>query len=53
MNNIVVFATDDLGGAGKAALRIVKVFNRAGHNCKLLVRNKQTNDNNVVRIYFK
>lgn len=51
MNNIVVFATDDIGGAGKAALRFVKALNRNGCNCKMLVKNKATIDNDVVRIH--
>jgi len=50
MNNIVVFATDDVGGAGKAALRIVKAFNRSGRNCKMLVKNKTSVDNDVIKI---
>jgi len=51
MKNIVLFATDDFGGAGKAAVRILNSLNRGGNNCKLLVKNKQTSNDNVIRVY--
>lgn len=51
MNNIVLFSTDDIGGAGKAALRIMKALNRTGLNCKMLVKNKTSTDDNVIKIH--
>jgi glycosyltransferase involved in cell wall biosynthesis len=38
------------GGAAVAANRLMQALNRAGHDAKMLVRDKQTDDSNVVSI---
>jgi glycosyltransferase involved in cell wall biosynthesis len=49
MNKVLILATDDSGGAGKAALRTLKAINRTGRDCKMFVKNRLSNDIDVIQ----
>ncbi|MDR1879149.1 MAG: glycosyltransferase family 4 protein [Bacteroidales bacterium] len=50
MKILIVNTSERTGGAAVAANRLMKALNKAGHEAKMLVCDKQTNDPNVVSI---
>jgi glycosyltransferase involved in cell wall biosynthesis len=50
MNILILNTSERTGGAAIAANRLMHALNKAGHEVKMLVRDKQTNDANVVSI---
>lgn len=52
MNILQINATDIRGGAGKVGYDLHKALKKAGHNAKMLVRKKLTNDPDVISIHF-
>jgi glycosyltransferase involved in cell wall biosynthesis len=50
MKILIVNTSERIGGAAVAANRLMKALNKAGHETKMLVRDKQTDDPNVISI---
>ena len=50
MKILLINTSERTGGAAVAANRLMHALNKAGHEAKMLVRDKQTNDENVVSI---
>jgi glycosyltransferase involved in cell wall biosynthesis len=50
MKILIVNTTERIGGAAVAANRLMHALNKAGHEAKMLVRDKQTDDKNVISI---
>ncbi|MDR1896948.1 MAG: glycosyltransferase family 4 protein [Prevotellaceae bacterium] len=50
MKILIVNTTERTGGAAVAANRLMHALNRSGHEAKMLVRDKQTDDKNVITI---
>ncbi|MDR0559605.1 MAG: glycosyltransferase family 4 protein [Prevotellaceae bacterium] len=48
MNILILSTFEKTGGAAIAANRLLQALNKAGHDAKMLVRDKQTDDPNVV-----
>lgn len=51
--NIGHFNTHDLGGAGKAAIRLNEALNRIGEDSKLFVKFKETDNKTIVKVDSK
>ena len=50
MNVVILNTSEKIGGAAIAANRIMIALNKSGINAKMIVRDKQTNDSNVISI---
>jgi len=50
MKIVLLNTSERTGGAAVAANRLMRALNKAGHEAKMLVRDKQTGDKNIVSI---